>query len=97
MDSDSKSSLVTSIIGSVIGSLIIYYFIVKPAIQLQQQMQKQQLMQEYTRLQQPVEQQPMGQYIQSSYKNNEKWAITRDADGFISNIEVIRDAKIGSM
>ncbi len=45
--------------------------------------------------------QPVG-YITSNneqqqravYKNNEKWAITRNKDGFISNIEVIRDAKV---
>lgn len=41
-------------------------------------------------------QQP-NKYSQSSYgtyKNNEKWAITRNKEGFISNIEVIRDAKV---
>lgn len=31
--------------------------------------------------------------IIGSYKNNEKWLITRSKDGFIDNLEVIRDAK----
>lgn len=30
----------------------------------------------------------------TAYRNNEKWAITRNKEGFISNIEVVRDAKV---
>lgn len=28
----------------------------------------------------------------NTYKNNERWAVSRNKDGFISNIEVIRNA-----
>lgn len=30
-----------------------------------------------------------------SYKNNEKWIITRDKTGHIDSLEIARDAKIG--
>jgi gas vesicle protein len=32
--------------------------------------------------------------IPSSYKNNEKWIITRDKTGHIDSLEIVRDAKI---
>lgn len=88
MDGDTKSML-TNIVSIVIAGAIIYYLFYKPAIQLQQYQQQYQMRrQEY---QQPIlEQSRLG----NSYKNNEKWAITRNREGFISNIEVIRDAKV---
>ena len=100
MDSDTKS-LVISIVGSIIGAAIIYYIVIKPAVQLQQSNQLQlqnriqllesQLQQhQQTQLYQPLTQSS----IPSNYKNAEKWEITRNKDGFISNIRVSRDARI---
>lgn len=108
MDSDTKSMLKT-IVSIVIGGAIVYYLFYKPSIQLQQsnqlqlqQFQQNQLQQfQQNQLQQQIRQQEYQQYQQtqplslsSNYKNAEKWAISRNKDGFISNIEVIRDAKV---
>lgn len=96
MDNDTKSVLM-NIVTIVIAGGIIYYLFYKPAIQLQQsnQLQLQQYQQQYQMRQQEYQQPRLEQsQLGNSYKNNEKWIIARNKDGFISNIEVIRDAKV---
>lgn len=102
MNSDTKL-LIMSIVGSVIGAYVIYRLLKSTfetqntALQLQQQQLNQyQYQQEIQQIRQPIEQQiqqPIQQHLYSTYKNNEKWAITRNKEGFISNVEVVRNAK----
>lgn len=95
------------IIGVVIGLLITYLF--RPqqtqqaqTVPLQQYLEMQNRMQQLEfQLQQTNNRsiqstQPVEYITSNSYKNNEKWAITRNREGFISNIEVIRDVKVSS-
>lgn len=101
MDNDTKSLLI-SIVGSIIGAAIIYYIIIKPTIRLQQsnQLQLQNRIQLLELQLQPYQQtqpyQPLTiqSPLSSSYKNAEKWEITRNKEGFISNIRVSRDARV---
>jgi len=43
----------------------------------------------------PIQQHISVPTIGSSYKNNEKWVITRDKTGHIDSLEIVRDAKVG--
>jgi len=100
MDSDTKSFL-TNIVCIVIGGAIVFYLFYRPAVQLQQ---SNQLQLQQNQLQQQIRQQDYQQYQQtqplplsnpsSNYKNAEKWEITRNKDGFISNIKVDRNARV---
>ena len=98
MDEDVKKFIWT-VASIVVGGAIIYYFFYKPKQQqaistsndqlLQMQIQNRILQLEYQlqQIQQPT-------LVKTNYKNNEKWAITRNSQGFIANIDVIRDAKV---
>jgi len=93
MDGETKSQWTISIIGSIIGGLVVF-LLLKSTFESQERALRMQLQQQMTYGQQQQQQSSLSPSY-SSYKNNEKWAIIRNKEGYISNIEIIRDAKIG--
>ncbi len=102
MTEEQKSTSTTWIIAGLIGALLAYIYLKNknPTITLQQPNQN------ISFNWKPLSNNPNQTTIQpqninsetipneTSYKNSEKWKITRTVDGDIDEIEVIRDAKI---
>lgn len=95
------------IIGAIIGAVLAYLFLGRTQtaqqssmsnfnnyqlMQMQNRIQEleYQLKQNYHNFQQPMQQSTI---TPTGYKNNEKWLITRSKEGFIDNLEVVRDAR----